>query len=365
MLFLAAGAGPLTWDASHARTDGSDVLFVSPAPDIAPDQARSIAATKFGIEASARALTSERDRNFHLRSDDGLDFVLKITNAAEEPLVNHMQTAAILHIEGTAPSLPIPRVCRTLEGDIATEIRDGDLRHTVRLFTYLDGEPLYKIDPSEELVAELGRSLALLGLALHDFDHPAASRDLLWDLRQANGLRRFLDHVDDRDLRTTASTVLDRYERVGAPLQAKFRTQILHNDFNPHNILIDPSGGGRISGILDFGDMVHTALVNDLAVALSYQVEGEYWLKRTRIFLAAFHAVRPLFRTEVEHLFDLVMLRQVMTIAITSWRASLYPDNAPYILRNRPRAISALNSLAAMGCDKGTEYFLEACGMAK
>ncbi len=355
----------MSFDESHARTDGSDVLFVSPAPDVAPDQARSIAATKYGITANARALTSERDRNFHMRSDDGQEFVLKITNAAEERLVNHMQSAAILHIERTAPSLPIPRLYRTIDGDIATSIRDGDLRHTVRLFTYLDGEPLYKIDPSNELLTELGRTLALLGLALHDFDHPAASRDLLWDLRQANRLRRFLDDVDDHELRTTAAMVLDRFEQIGAPLQAKLRAQVLHNDFNPHNILVDPAGGGRISGILDFGDMVHTAMVNDLAVALSYQVEGGNWLQRTSIFLAAFHAVRPLFRTEVEHLFDLVMLRRVMTIAITSWRAALYPDNAPYILRNRPRAIAALDSMAAMGCEKGTRYFLEACGMAK
>jgi Ser/Thr protein kinase RdoA (MazF antagonist) len=232
------------------------------------------------------------------------------------------------------------------------------------LFTYLTGEPLYKVDPSIDLVAELGRSLAVLGKALHDFTHPAASRELLWDLQQASGLERFVPYIEGAELRAAAVLALDRYVNVLAPQQRNLRAQVLHNDFNPHNILIDTSGAGRVSGILDFGDTVRTPLINDLAVAVSYQVEGPNWLGRAVAFVSAYHAVRPLLWDEVDQLFDLIRLRHVMTIAITSWRATLYPDNSAYILRNRPRAILALDVLAHLGRDAGARHFLNACGMA-
>lgn len=349
---------------ARASGENDDALLSSPTPRATEDDARSIAAKCYGLIAVAKALTSERDRNFHLHGEDGRDFVLKITNASEERAVEEMQTAAILHIAQEAPGLPIPRICRTADGDLVTSFHDGAAAHTVRLFTYLPGEPLYSIEPTMTLVAELGRSLALLGKALEQFHHPAASRKLLWDLQQAASLRPLTDHVEDAALRASVTAILDRYEHVVAPLQRQSRAQVVHNDLNPHNVLVDPAGDRRISGIIDFGDMVHTPLVNDVAVAASYQVEGTAWLTRMIAFVRAYHAERSLTRGEIEQLFDLIMLRHAMTIIITSWRAKLYPDNSAYIVRNRPRAIRALDLLSDLGRDAGTAHLLSACGIA-
>lgn len=40
------------------------------------------------------------------------------------------------------------------------------------------------------------------------------------------------------------------------------------NDFNMDNVLVDPALPSRISGVLDFGDMVHTPLICDMAIAI-------------------------------------------------------------------------------------------------
>ena len=37
----------------------------------------------YGVNARLRALPSERDRNFHLSTESGEEFVLKISNAQE------------------------------------------------------------------------------------------------------------------------------------------------------------------------------------------------------------------------------------------------------------------------------------------
>lgn len=348
---------------SDALAEHDETLLTSPAPRVTEEGARSIAIKNYDLNVIAKALTSERDRNFYLEADDGRKFVLKITNASEDPAVEAMQTAAMLHVATTAPNLPIPRPCKTATGDLATAVHDGDQYCTVRLFTYLPGEPLHKIDPPMKLVAELGRSLALLGEALQDFRHPAGSRRLLWDLQQAARLRPLAARIEEERLRAVVTAILDRYENGVVPLQFRSRSQIVHNDLNPYNVLIDSSGGFAISGILDFGDMVHTPLINDVAVGASYQVEGPAGIDRMVAFVRGYHMARPLMRPEIEQLYDLIMLRQAMTIIITSWRASLYPDNGPYILRNRPRAILALDLLVAPGRDAVTARLLSACEM--
>ena len=41
---------------------------------------------------------------------------------------------------------------------------------------------------------------------------------------------------------------------------------------------------------------------------------------------------------ELDILFDLIATRMVLTVTISAWRASRYPDNAAYILRNCEKA---------------------------
>jgi Ser/Thr protein kinase RdoA (MazF antagonist) len=341
---------------------GPDALLATTAPQATEEDAHRIAAEAFGIAAEVRLLTSERDKNFHLRASNGSEFVLKVANAAEDPDVSNLQTMALRHLASHDPGLPVPRVCAALDGQFETiaRLRDGS-RHLVRLLTFLPGEPQYRTRASIAQAAELGRLLAAIGLALRDFRHKAASHELLWDLKHASKLHRLLPFIEAERCQTLATAALDRYEHHVRPRQAGLRAQVVHNDFNPHNVLVDPVDPTRVTGVLDFGDMVQTPLVHDVAVAASYQVEGEGWLERTTAFVAAYHSVYPLQAEEIDSLFDLIALRHVMTVAITSWRASLYPDNKAYILRNQPRAAAALEILDRLGRDSGRAHLRQAC----
>ena len=50
------------------------------------------------------------------------------------------------------------------------------------------------------------------------------------------------------------------------------RAQVVHNDLAPTNVLVDDTLA--VTGITDFGDMTHTALVCDLAVAAADVLSG-------------------------------------------------------------------------------------------
>jgi Ser/Thr protein kinase RdoA (MazF antagonist) len=333
------------------------------APDVTAAEAAAIAGDYFGIDAAACLLTSERDKNFHLAAADGREYVLKVTNSAEDPAVIHFQTEALRHIEQQDATLPVPRVCVAKDGHAMRSLRLGTQDHVVRLLSYLHGEPLYRTPASSRQRTELGRCLALIGIALRDFRHPAAKHELLWDISNASKLRDRLIHIADNDLRSLATEFLAVFESQVLPVQRRQRRQVVHNDFNPHNVLVDPADPSRITAVLDFGDMVETSLINDVAIAASYQVSGACSLNWAAEFVAAYHSVSPLQPEEVEILFDLIVMRQVTTITITEWRARLYPENRAYIMRNHSRAAEGLKSFAAIDRTHAQRVFRQACGM--
>ncbi|KQT28439.1 MULTISPECIES: phosphotransferase [unclassified Bradyrhizobium] len=335
------------------------------APSVDEAEATVLVRRVFGISGHSHLLTSERDRNFHILADDGRAFVLKVTNSAEDSSVSNFQTSALRHIEAVAPGLPVPKVWASVEGLHETVIRiAAGSQHIVRLLTYLPGQPLYRSAPSLAQAENLGSCLASIGLALRDFHHPAAAHDILWDLKGAARLRPYLVHIADDRRRALAEEGLSRFESTILPALPGYRAQVVHNDFNPHNVLVDPSEPARVTGVLDFGDMVETPLINDVAVAASYQVEvDDDPFGRAAGFVGAYHSVYPLQPQEVDVLFDLITLRQVMTVTITEWRATLYPDNKTYILRNQPRAAAALEILNRIGRAEGTARLRRACQM--
>lgn len=163
------------------------------------------------------------------------------------------------------------------------------------------------------------------------------------------------------DLREICEGVLDRFDCEVAPRLAACRWQVVHNDLNPHNVLVDSEDATRIAGVLDFGDMVWTALVCDLAVAASYQVDPLEPLGSLAGFVAGYERVLPLTAAERGLVADLTTVRMVTTLCIASKRAAAYPGNAAYILRNVPAAREGLLALTALPRDVVQRAILDAC----
>lgn len=314
--------------------------LTTPPPVLSAEAALALAQTHFGMNGALAPLTSERDLNFRLTTPQGR-YVLKLANSAEPAEVTRFQTRALLHLE--ASDLPVPRVIRTLTGATDASTPHGILR----LLSYLEGEPLHLSPKSDSQRARIGHIAARLTLGLQGFSDPAARQDLQWDIRHAARLRPLLPHVA-ADLRPLATAALDQFEAQVLPHLPHCRWQVVHNDLNPHNLLTDPADPTRIAGILDFGDMVETPLVCDMAVAASYQVDPEAPLTSLKAFARAYHATLPLTALEQQLFPALTAARMLTTLAIASARAARYPDNAPYILRNVPSASAGLRALQGL-----------------
>ncbi|WGS18606.1 MULTISPECIES: phosphotransferase [unclassified Bradyrhizobium] len=325
-------------------------------------RAQTLARDYYGLAAEIRRLDSERDQNFRLRTQDGGEYVLKIANPAEDRAVTNLQTEALRHIADRDPLLPIPRVIPAQDGAVELEIGfdDGSMR-VVRLLSFLAGTPMHQAPPSATLRRHVGQCAARLALALRDFVHPGAGHKLLWDIQHAAELRPLLDAVPSAQ-RHLVERVLNHFEADAMPVLAQLPKQALHNDLNPHNIVVDAASQARVCGIIDFGDLTATARINDLAIAAAYQVtDSEDPLAPALDLVAAYHAVSPLEPRERGILFDLIATRMVMTIVISNIRAARYRENSAYILRNNRQASARLARIATLTRTQATQQIERAC----
>lgn len=340
-----------------------DVLAAA-SPDIDDACAASQAWLHFGIEAEVRRLAGERDRNFHLRTADGREYVLKFSHPAEDARVADFQARAMLHVERADPDLPVQRVMLSKDGVPCVDYRAPDApARVLRLFSYLPGTPLPGAARSQAQRRNLAVALARLGLALRGFEHPAGTLNLPWDIQRTHEMAPLLAHVADPARRALAERALARFVEHARPVLPGLRAQAIHNDLNLYNVLVDPDDHDRIAGILDFGDMVRAPLVNDLAVAASYQLDPEGDLLAPAVeFVSAYHQVSPLERAEVGILLDLMAARLVMVVAIGGWRAARYPDNSDYILRNNALSWARLQASDGLERERARERLLAACG---
>jgi Ser/Thr protein kinase RdoA (MazF antagonist) len=285
-------------------------------PDFDVDTAAAIAAERFGIRARAQALPSERDQNFLLTNQAGEKFVLKIANALESRTFLEAQNSILKHLERRVS------ICQKLLPAVSGEEIVTVKSHFIRMVHYLPGVPLAEIRPhTSGLLHDLGRKLGQLAHALADFDHPAVHRVFHWDLANGNRVvNEFAPLIDNASLRELVLKC--RYEP-----PERLRRSVIHGDVNDYNVVVDPESM-TVSGLIDFGDMVYSYTVGDLAIAIAYVI-----LDKTDPHAAAAQIVSgyrsefELVENELEALWSLVRLRLAMSVCLAAHQLKQQPEN--------------------------------------
>jgi 4-aminobutyrate aminotransferase-like enzyme/Ser/Thr protein kinase RdoA (MazF antagonist) len=329
----------------------ADVLEAPP-PRLTTADAEGVARTTFGIEATAEPLVSERDQNFRLTDAAGGGWVLKVSNAAEDPGVVEMEVAAVERIALVEPGLPLPVARPALDGFPIATTHIGETQHLVRLLPLLPGRNARPGELDAASVRDIGELVARIGHALRGFFHPAAGWTILWDQQRLPLLFKHSALVEARPRRDLLERVLERFRDRVLPALPTLRSQVIHNDLTLDNLLVDDAG--HVTGVIDFGDMAHTALVLDIPATLQSLVrERDDIFDVARTFLAGYTSVVPLEALEAELLGDLLAGRMAQTILISAFRTRQYPDNA-YIHGWAEPAWVLLEQLDAIGFDEAS-----------
>lgn len=293
-------------------------------PRFTAPEALAAAARHFGIRGSASALPSERDQNFLVADAAGGKYVVKIANAGDAPELLEFQIQAMRRVERLTPDWRVQRVLGSLQGSDITKIHNPrtDTDHCLRVLTWMDGEVLAQSRPRGSVLLEsIGANMAKVDAALRDFSHPAMHRSLQWDLRRA-GMARENAALLPHDRRARVERHFSQWERID---WTALRHSVIHGDANDHNVIV---ADGRMVGLLDFGDMVYTATVCDLAVALAYAMLGEREpMAAAAQVIRAYQGQYPLNEPEQRVLFPLVMSRLSMSVCYSAHNRARNPDD--------------------------------------
>ncbi len=338
----------------------AETVLEAKAPAFSIEEAQAFALQVFDLQATAQPLVSERDQNFRLRAKDGSEWVLKIANSAENAELLDMQTKSLLHIAEVDPGLAVPRLKATSDGALSQYINGADGRRSiVRLLSYVPGQLLDDATLHPALVRDVGAMAARLARALRGFFHPSARHELLWDLTQSPGLLSRTHHIEDPQSRRNVEEVLEHFESAVLPQLRKQRAQVIHNDVSSMNTLVD---GNRVTGVIDFGDLIHAPLVCDLAVPVCELLVGHPDpIAVAAEITAGYHAVTALEDEELRLIFDLTATRCAMYVAVANWRVCDHPENTTYIMAGVAETAALLGQMREWGAERMYKALRRAC----
>ena len=162
----------------------------------------------------------------------------------------------------------IPKPIPFKDGLYLKTIDNENDKKICRLLSYLEGEFLGEVEHSNTLFESLGAFLAKLDLKLKTFkNHTIQARQWEWDIQYLDLNRKYINDIPNAKDRNTVLYFFKQFEEIVRPFFPELRKQIIYNDANEWNLLVK---NGRISGIIDFGDLAHSFLINELAVAITY-----------------------------------------------------------------------------------------------
>lgn len=345
---------------------GAKVGTPADAPRLSLAGAQTVARERFGLVGRASRLPSERDQNFKLDCASGGAYVLKVFHRDEDPEFVEAQ-ARVFHLLLEVPRRVFPTLVPTVEGDPYAQVTvspttgtatgpDGQ-RHIVWVTRFMPGAPAALADaPSLDALRDLGGVLGQMDAVLARNPQPAARRRLVWSAQSAPAvIRKHVHLLADPSRRALAMSTLAGFDAHARPRLAGLRHSLVHNDVNDHNLLLEE---GRVSAVLDFGDMLESYTACEPAHAAAYlMLDHPDPLAVAVAVVGGYHAAYPLREAELHVLYELIRLRLTLSVVLSAHQQTLRPDD-PYLSVSEAPAWRLLERLASE--DPPRHEFVEA-----
>ena len=292
-------------------------------------------------------LPGEYDLNFKVSG--GATGILKIMDKDCDRARIETQVAMLNHLAQVG-NLPTPSVIPSVNGNYVECVETEGTVRLAWMISLLPGQTLAGAAPiGLSLMRDIGKSLGRLHVALNDFSHPGLDRTFKWDLKAADWFQAFVPQIQDPVRIATVRRIFASYKSNQQSLLKSLPQQAIHNDLNDHNILvtIDEDGIGRVSGLIDFGDILYGPVLADVAIAAAYLVLNcDNPVDRLAVFLEGYQSVHPLTEAEIDAVWPLILTRLAASVTNAAVVKQEKPED-PYVVVTEGAAWQLLDHLDA------------------
>ena len=314
----------------------------------------------YQLDVDVTMLNGYDELNCLLTDSSGKKFIFKI--ATDEHGVHFLdaQVKIVNHLGKSTVGYKFQKYILSTAGEELTTIIVEGKNYYLRILSFLEG--IFWVDVKEklaELYIDLGNFVGSMDKALQNFSHTAMHRHYTWDISTATDANAKISCIKNHESRRIAAYFLLQFEMEVLPMLFSLRHVYAHNDANDYNVLVQHN---KVSGLIDFGDMVYTALINNLAVACTYaMLNNDNPLQAASLVIKGYHQVYPLTEQELDLLYYLIAARLCISVTQSAYNASLASNNVHHFITEKS-AWDLLYQLIRINPVKAQHSFRIACG---
>jgi Ser/Thr protein kinase RdoA (MazF antagonist) len=268
-----------------------------------------IAADQFGVEGTSSPLPGYTDENAKIVDRNGGAVLLRVSPSDCDP----EEIAFCQRVIAATADLEVgtPAVVPTVGGDGWAILDDGRI---AQMYTWVDGVSFSEVGCPAQLAGEIGAVAGSMVRCLQSVPAWPRPTGFQWEITDAGTVvRERMASIDDGRHRKLIGRVLDRYDRLD--LSALPR-QVIHNDLNSENLLVR---NDAIVGVIDFGDVVESIRIAELAIACAYaMLDQNDPVSVAMDVIAGYRSVTEPTQEEGNVLLDLILARLATSVAMSA-----------------------------------------------
>ena len=285
---------------------------------------KQILTTEYNLSGDYYNLPGYEDENYKLVTENGEQFVVKVTNCLDDLAMNRVKNLMLNALSQSELKSCFPKVLKNSSGDFLSIFEKQNC--IIRVISWVDGELFANITPDKNLFENLGSFLAKSDNVLKTLDiQLLKTRNYTWDIDNALLSEKLLKFIQDPEIRRITNYYFLQFKQFVLPKLSDLRKSNIHGDANDLNLFVK---NNTISGLIDFGDAVYSSLINEVAVAITYAVmNSEDPIKDAASIVKGYSNVEKLTEIELSILYYLVAARLSISICQSSFASFNNPEN--------------------------------------
>ena len=299
--------------------------------------------------------------NYFIKTDKD-KFVLKLYSDLTLKLILKAENEFLLFLQKQDKKDYYPKPILLKKGGYVKQVSHKGKLILIRMLSYLGGDFIAECKINKNIISSLGSFLAKFNLLTVNWNNSEIkARDWEWKIESVELIRNRANYISDPFRRNRVIYFIQQYRENIVPVYNDLRKSIIHNDANQWNVLVKKN---KIAGLIDFGDISYSNLVNEIGIAMTYIAYDKedvlYW---SGILLESYNKILPLKKEEVESLYYIIALRLCMSVSNSAYTKLNQPNNN-YISEGNENAWNMLDKWILLGPIQVINYFLKATGFA-